>query len=53
MIRWYDYAIAFAFADLIWTVLFLPYVGFIVAYAAYEYGWSAYCNYRLNQEYRV
>lgn len=52
MIRWYDYAMAIAFADLILTVAFaLPYIGFIIAYAAYEYGWGAYCNQRLEQEY--
>jgi hypothetical protein len=28
----------------------IPFIGFVVAYAMYEYGWNAYCQYRLRQE---
>jgi hypothetical protein len=52
LIRWYDYPAAFLTADLMMTTAFsIPWVGFIVAYAMYEYGWEAYCNWRLKQEY--
>jgi len=52
MIRWYDYPAAFLAADIITTMAFnVPYVGFVAAYALYEYGWLAYCQYRLTQEY--
>jgi len=52
MIRWYDYFIAIAFADLLLTIaVVMPYIGFVVAYGTYEYGWDAYCNYRYKQEY--
>jgi len=52
MIRWYDYLAAFLAADVMLTVaLSIPWVGFIVAYAMYEYGREAYCQYRLRQEY--
>jgi hypothetical protein len=52
MIRWYDYPVAFLAADVMLTVaLSIPWVGFVVAYAMYEYGWEAYCQYRLRQEY--
>jgi len=51
VIRWYDYPAAFLAADLMMTIAFtVPYVGFIVAYAAYEYSWDAYCQWRLKQE---
>jgi hypothetical protein len=52
LLRWYDYAIALAFADLLLTTAFvIPYFGAIIAYAVYEYGWDFYCNWRYNQEY--
>ena len=52
LIRWYDYPAAFLAADLMMTTAFnIPWIGFIVAYAMYEYGWEAYCNWRLKQEY--
>jgi hypothetical protein len=51
MIRWYDYLAAFLAADLILTAAFsIPWIGFVVAYAMYEYGWEAYCQYRLKME---
>jgi hypothetical protein len=51
LIRWYDYIIAFVTADFMTTAAFsIPWVGFVVAYAMYEYGWEAYCQYRLRQE---
>jgi hypothetical protein len=51
MIRWYDYLAAFLAADLMLTVAFsIPWIGFVVAYAMYEYGWEAYCQYRLKME---
>lgn len=51
MIRWYDYPAAFLAADVMVTAAFaIPWVGFIIAYAMYEYGWEAYCQYRLRQE---
>ena len=52
MIRWYDYPAAFLAADLMMTgALSIPWIGLVVAYAMYEYGWEAYCNWRLKQEY--
>lgn len=51
MVRWYDYLIALAFANILLTIVFLPYIGFIAAYAAYELGWDSYCKFRLKQEY--
>ena len=51
MIRWYDYPLAFLAADIMLTMAFtIPYVGFIAAYALYEYGWEAYCQWRRKQE---
>jgi hypothetical protein len=51
LIRWYDYPAAFLAADVMVTAAFaIPWVGFIIAYAMYEYGWEAYCQYRLRQE---
>lgn len=51
LIRWYDYPAAFLAADLMMTAAFsIPWIGFVVAYAMYEYGWSAYCEYRLGKE---
>ena len=51
LVRWYDYIIAVGFADVLLTLAVgIPFVGFIVAYAAYEYGWDAYCNWRYEQE---
>lgn len=51
MIRWYDYPVALLAADIMLTMAFsIPWVGFIVAYTMYEYGWSAYCEYRLGKE---
>lgn len=52
LIRWYDYIISIAFADLLLIIAFtIPFVGAIVAYAIYEYGWDYYCNWRYEQEY--
>ena len=52
LLRWYDYVIAIGFADVLLTIAFtVPFVGFIVAYAVYEYGWDFYCNWRYEQEY--
>ena len=51
MIRWYDYPAAFLAADVMMFVAFnIPWVGFVVAYAAYDIGWKAYCELRLRQE---
>ena len=51
MIRWYDYPAAFLMADVMATSFFtIPVFGAIIAYVVYEYGWSWYCNYRLEQE---
>ena len=51
MLRWYDYPAAFLAADIMLTMAFtIPYVGFIFAYVAYEFGWEAYCQWRLNNE---
>jgi hypothetical protein len=51
MIRWYDYPAAFLFADLMMTAAFsIPWIGLVVAYAMYEYGWDYYCQYRLAME---
>jgi hypothetical protein len=51
VIRWYDYPAALLAADLMMTMAFtIPYVGLVAAYAFYEYGWEAYCQWRLKQE---
>jgi glyoxylate carboligase len=51
MIRWYDYIAAFMMADLLVTVSFtIPYIGFIVAVAFYEFIWDTYCLFRKAQE---
>jgi len=51
MIRWYDYPAAFLMADVLATTFFtIPFAGAIIAYMLYEYGWSAYCQFRLEQE---
>jgi len=51
MIRWYDYPAALLAADIMLTMAFtIPYVGFVAAYALYEFGWEAYCQWRLKQE---
>ena len=51
MIRWYDYLAAFLMADLLLTIAFIvPYIGFITAYAVYEFGWEFYCKWRHEQE---
>jgi len=51
LIRWYDYPAAFLAADFMITVAFnIPFIGFVVAYAMYEYGWEAYCQWRWIQE---
>ena len=51
LLKWYDYIIAVGFADVLLNLAVgIPFVGFIVAYAAYEYGWDAYCNWRYEQE---
>ena len=51
MIRWYDYLAALLVADVILGVLFLPYIGFVAAYALYEVWIEIYCKkIRLNQE---
>ncbi len=47
MIRWYDYPAAFLMADLMMATAFnIPLIGFIIAYAMYETGWKAYCQWR-------
>jgi len=51
MIRWYDYVAAFLVADIMVMIFFtIPFVGAIIAYAMYEYGWDSYCEFRLRQE---
>ena len=50
MIRTYDIVIAIGFSWVLLNVAFIPYIGFIAAYAMYEYGWDYYCQYRLEQE---
>lgn len=51
MIRWYDYIVAFVFADLLLTAaLTIPFIGVVISYAAYEYGWEGYCEYRKKVE---
>jgi TRAP-type mannitol/chloroaromatic compound transport system permease small subunit len=51
LIRWYDYPAALLAADLLLTTFFtIPIVGAIIAYVMYEYGWEAYCQFRLRQE---
>jgi TRAP-type mannitol/chloroaromatic compound transport system permease small subunit len=51
MIRWYDYIAAVLMADLLMTIAFVvPFVGFVVAYAVYEFGWDSYCEYRKSME---
>jgi hypothetical protein len=51
LIRWYDYPAAFLVADMMLTAAFsIPWIGFVIAYAMYEYGWEAYCQFRLGQE---
>jgi hypothetical protein len=51
MIRWYDYPAAFLMADVLATMFFtVPVFGAIIAYVVYEYGWGAYCEFRLRQE---
>ena len=52
MIRWYDYIIAIGFANVLLIIAIdIPFIGFLVAYAVYEYGWDFYCNWRYEQEY--
>lgn len=52
MIRWYDYIVVIMFAELLMIAAFtIPFVGFIVAYTAYEIGWvHGYCAWRKDQE---
>ena len=50
MIRTHDIVIAVIFSWVLLNVAFIPYIGFIAAYAMYEYGWDYYCQYRLEQE---
>jgi hypothetical protein len=50
MIAYYDIVIAVVFAWILLNVAFIPYIGFIAAYAMYEYVWDAYCQFRLEQE---
>ena len=51
MIRWYDYVAAILAADILVTTFFtIPIVGAIIAYTMYEFGWEAYCQFRLEQE---
>ena len=50
-LKWYDYLAALLVADVILAVLFLPYIGFIAAYALYEVWIEIYCKkIRLTQE---
>ena len=51
MIRWYDYPAAYIMADILVTLFFsVPVFGAMIAYIVYEYGWDAYCKFRLEQE---
>ena len=51
MIRWYDYPAALLAADVIVSLaLSIPYIGFMAAWAFYEFVWEAYCQWRLKQE---
>ena len=51
MIRWYDYVAALMVADVLVMVFFtIPIFGAIIAYMMYEFGWEAYCQFRLEQE---
>jgi len=50
-LKWYDYLAALLVADVMLGVLFLPYIGFVAAYALYEVWIEIYCKkIRLNQE---
>ena len=51
MIRTHDIVIAIGFSWVILNLaLSIPYIGFMAAWALYEYGWDYYCQYRLEQE---
>ena len=50
MLRWYDFAFAIFVADIILTAFFaIPFIGAILAYVIYEYGWNLYCEFRAQQ----
>ena len=52
MIRWYDYLAALLMADVLLTIFFtVPVTGAVISYAVYEFGWNAYCQLRLEQEF--
>ena len=51
MIRWYDYAVAIIFADILYIMaVAIPFVGILFAAAIYDTFWPMYCNYRKNME---
>jgi hypothetical protein len=52
MIRWYDYAVAIIFAELLMIAAFtIPFMGIVIAYTAYEIGWVyGYCQWRKDME---
>lgn len=50
MIRWYDYIAVFLVADLIMASLFIPYIGWVIAWVLFEVIWDAYCLFRKAQE---
>ena len=49
MIKWADIVIAIGWASVILNLLFIPYIGFFLAYGMWE-AWDVYCKYRLEQE---
>jgi hypothetical protein len=49
MIKSYDIAIALFWAWIILNFMFVPYIGFIIAYGLLRV-WDMYCGYRLGQE---
>lgn len=51
MIRWYDYAAAFLFADAMQASFFgLPVFGAVIAYLLYEVWMNYYCDWRKVKE---
>lgn len=51
MIRWYDYLAAFLIADVVTMFFFtIPIFGAFFGYVIINFGWDAYCQYRLEIE---